>query len=172
MTIKVLKIFVALDLFVILFCFIFFDLSYIINTQVAFISSAFVTLGSYLGYKKNIASRVKNHINYDDNYDEVDKMDDPYDLYSPDIEQQEELSAQEIKQIIKENKPKGNNIKNFIGGFTGMASVYRVVGYLLLLIGFFYLNNNHLLNPIPYLLGFLIVPLGALTLNFIEKGKN
>ncbi len=171
MTTKAIKVFFIIDILVLIVCFVFFDISYIINTQVAFFSSIFVTIGTYLGYKNNIKSRVKNHINHDDNYDEIDKMDDPYDLYSPDIEQQEELSKEDIKQILKENKPKGNNIKNFIGGFSGMASLYRIVGYIFLLIGFFYLNNNHLLNPIPYLLGFLIVPIGALTINFIEKNK-
>ena len=166
---KAIKLFAIVDAIVIIICLVNTNMLWLINTQVAFFSSLFVTLGSYLGYRKNILNRVKTHKNFDDNYDEVDKMDDPYDLYSPNIEQQEELSKDDIKQIIKENKPKGNNIKSFIGGLSGMASIYRIIGYIFLVVGFFYLKNNNLIEPISYLIGFLIVPIAALILAYTNR---
>ena len=167
----IIKIFIFTDLFIIFLSYFIENDLWLINTQIAFFSSVCVTIGSYIGYKKNILNRVETHVNYDDNYDEIDKMDDPYDLYSPEIEEQKELSKDEIKQIIKENKPKGNNIKAFIGGLGGMASVYRVFGYICVVFGFFYLNNNHLLSVIPYLIGFLIVPIASLIYSYLYSNK-
>jgi hypothetical protein len=166
----ILKLFFIVDVVIFIISYILFGQIVAINIQVAFFSSLFVTIGSYLGYKKNILNRVKNHKNYDDKYDEIDKLDDTFDLYSPDIEQNDikELSKEDIKKIIKKNKPKGNNIKSFVGGLSGMASIYRIAGYVIIIIGFFYLKNNNILEPIYYLLGFLIVPLLALVYNAIS----
>ncbi|MBD3841226.1 MAG: hypothetical protein IE909_04985 [Campylobacterales bacterium] len=168
---KALKLFLIIDIGVVLFCILSDRNDWLLNTQIAFFSSLFVTLGSYLGYKKNIEKRVEYHTNDDDNYDEIDKMDDKYDLYSPQIEQTapSEPTKEQIKQIIKENKPKGNHLKNFIGGFSGMASLYRLFGYLGLIVGFFYLNNNGYLHTISYLVGFMIVPFSAILFALVLK---
>jgi len=82
---KSLKIFVIVDIGVILICLFLGTSDWLINTQIAFLSSLIVTIGSYLGYEKNVQKRVSDHVNEDDTYDEVDKMDDKYDLYSPQI---------------------------------------------------------------------------------------
>lgn len=133
----------------------------------------FCYFGILYGLQKNIEKRVQHHVNHDDNYDEIDKMDDRHDLYSPDVPQEEIIenpTKEQIKQMIKENKPKGNYIKNFIGGLSGMASLYRLAGYVGLVIGFFYLNNNGYLHVFSYVLGFLIVPVSAIILTlFIKK---
>jgi len=169
MTKQTLKIFFIVDLVVILLYLIFGEWIWLLNTQVALISSLLVTVGSYLGYKKNILSRAEDHINNDDNYDEVDKMDDQYDLYSPDIEQVEiiEATKEEIQEAMKPIKQ--NHFANFKSGFSGMASFYRLFGYIFLIIGFFYLNNNGYLHIYSYIVGFLIVPISALLSGFILR---
>jgi len=174
MTIKSLKILILIDLIVIVFCVVLGELLWLLNTQIAFISSLVVTYASYFAYKKNILSRVENHVNEDDDYDEIDKMDDKFDLYSPDTpkeELKEELTKEQIKEEIEKSKKtlKKNNIRNFIGGLSGMASIYRILGYIVLVIGFFFLNNNGYLHIFSYILGFLIVPISALVLNFDIK---
>jgi hypothetical protein len=170
MTNKIIKIFFIIDFGVVLFCLISGNLNWLLNTQIAFFSSLMVTVGSYLGYKKNIQSRAEQHINEDDNYDEVDKMDDKYDLYSPDVPQ-EEIKENPTKEEIKAAmKPiKQNHFKNFRSGFSGMASLYRITGYIGLVIGFFYLNNNGYLHIYSYVFGFIIVPISALVVSFITK---
>jgi hypothetical protein len=177
MTTKTIGIFLVIDFLVILICSILGEFNWILNTQVAFFSSLIVTFASYLGYKKNILKRVDTHVNSDDEYDELDKMDDQYDLYSPDIEQIEmdrELTKEGIKEEIKKNKQalKKNNTKNFIGAFGAMSSLYRIGGYVLLVVGFFFLNNNGYLEVVPYIAGFLIVPISALVLNFFIKNQS
>jgi len=98
---KSLKIFAIIDIGVIVFCLISGHFDWLINTQIAFVSSLMVTIGSYLGYQKNVQNRAKDHINDDDTYDEVDKMDDKYDLYSPEVPQ-EEIVQNPTKEEIKE----------------------------------------------------------------------
>ncbi len=177
MTTKTIKVFFIVDFCIVLLLSLLGEFQWLLNSQVAFVSSLVVTYASFLGYKKNIEKRVDGHIPEDDSYDELDKMDDQYDLYSPDIPQQEvkeELTKQQIKQEIKKNKEalKRNNTKNFIGAFGAMSSLYRIGGYTFLVVGFFFLNNNDYLEVIPYIAGFLIVPLSALVLNFTLKNQD
>ncbi len=167
---KALKVFFIIDFGVILFCLLSGHTDWLINTQIAFISSLMVTIGSYLGYKKNIGIRAKEHHNDDDNYDELDKMDDKYDLYSDEVEQieiVEEATKEEIKEAMKPIKQ--NHFANLKSGFSGMASLYRLFGYVGLIIGFFYLNNNNLLHVYSYVFGFIIVPISSLVVGLSLK---
>ncbi|MEA2017634.1 MAG: hypothetical protein U9N59_04230 [Campylobacterota bacterium] len=159
---QTLKIFLIVDLIVVLIYAGIGEFIWLLNTQIALISSLLVTIGSYIGYKKNIQSRAKEHVNDDDNYDEVDKMDDSYDLYSPEVEQVEilEPTKEEVQEAMKPIKQ--NHFANFKCAFSGMASFYRLIGYIFLIIGFFYLNNNGYLHIYSYIIGFVIVPVSAL----------
>ena len=163
---KTFKIFFIIDFGVVLFCLLSENYIWLLNTQIAFFSSLMITIASYLGYEKNIQDRLKNHKNDDDSYDELDKMDDKYDLYSPEIEQLEinEPTPQEIKKAMKPIKQ--NYFINFKSSFSGMISLYRIFGYIGLVVGFFYLNNNNFLDIYPYILGFMIVPISSLILSF------
>jgi len=171
MTKKSLKIFAIIDIGVILFCIISGHNDWLVNTQIAFFSSLMVTVGSYLGYKKNVQSRAEDHVPDDDTYDEIDKMDDKYDLYSPEVPKEEIIQNPTKKELKEAMKPiKQNHLANFKSGISGMASFYRIFGYIGLIIGFFYLRNNDLLHIYSYILGFLIVPISALfTSAFLSK---
>jgi len=171
MTKKSVIIFAILDLGVILFCLLQGQLDWLLNTQIAFFSSLIVTIGSYLGYQKNVKNRASEHQNDDDSYDEVDKMDDKYDLYSPEIPQEEIIVSPTKEQIKEAMKPiKQNHFANFKSGLGGMASLYRIFGYVGLIVGFFYLRNNDFLHIYSYILGFLIVPISALLISvFLRK---
>jgi len=169
---KSFKIFAIIDLGVIILCVLSGHIDWLINTQIAFVSSLMVTIGSYLGYKKNVENRVPDQVNDDDTYDEVDKMDDKYDLYSPEVPQEminESPTKEEIKEAMKPIKQ--NHISNLKSGFWGMASLYRIFGYLGLVIGFFYLNNNGYLHIYSYILGFLIVPISSLIMSISLKNE-
>jgi len=167
---KSLKIFFIIDIGVIVFCLLMGQFDWLLNTQIAFVSSLIVTIGSYLGYERNVDNRVKNHVNEDDNYDEMDKMDDKYDLYSPEVPEVEVNKIPTKEEIKEAMKPiKQNHFANFKSGFAGMASFYRIFGYVGLVIGFFYLNNNGYLHIYSYILGFLIVPLSSLIISISFK---
>lgn len=175
------KIFIVIDLCIILYASIFETSYWLLNTQVAFLSSIFITIASFLSYKRNINGRLKN---FDstvqtklEDRDKVDEIDDPFDLYSEDIEPipEEELTPQKIKEIIQDekNKVKKNSFKNTIFSAGGFLSVYRVIGYGVLIFGFFALNNNNLFLPIPFMIGLGVVPIGALfTKSILKLGED
>ena len=171
---KFAKVFFAIDIGVVLFCLLQGNMIWLLNTQVAFASSLLITIGSYVGYKRNIEKRVQNTVpeDFKDAPDAYDKIDDKFDLYSDDEIIDKELTDDEVKDIFKDEKKKLKNQNTFMNTFKsigGASSAYRIVGYVSLVIGFFYLNNNGLLEPVSYLIGFIIVPIATLASKFAIK---
>lgn len=166
---KFAKVFIILDFCMILYAFIFQNSLWLLNTQVAFISSLFITIASFLSYKKNIQNRLSNldlsKQNQGEQRDKIDEIDDPYDLYT-EYEQvpESELTPQKIKEIIEDEKSKvkKNSFKNTLFSAGGFLSVYRVLGYSFLIFGFFALNNNKIFIPIAFIVGLGVVPIGVL----------
>ncbi len=169
------KVYIVLDLLVVIFCLAMSDYLWLLNTQVAFISAMIITIGSFLGYRSNINSRIKNIDTKEqssmlDERDSIDKIDDPFDLYG-EINPQEEFTKEEIKNIIQEEKQKvkQNSFKNTIFSATGFLSLYRILGYAVLIMGFIALNNNNLLNVFAYFGGLLTVSVATLIINAKTK---
>lgn len=174
---KFAKVFLIVDFGVIIFCFLSSNYIWLLNTQVAFISSVIITIGSYLGYKRNVEKRVQNSTDpalISEDRDKIDEIDDPFDLYS-EIKQalEKELSTEEIKQILKEEKAKvkRNTIKNTIFSASGFASIYRIVGYMSLILGFFILNNNGLFDVYSYLAGLFVVTFSVLVSIVVNRNN-
>jgi len=169
------KVFFFVDLLVIIFCLVSSNYLWLLNTQIAFFSTVIITIGSFLGYKRNIEKRVENSSEatlLSEDRDAIDEIDDPHDLYS-EIKQVEEkeLSVDEIKTILKEEKSKvkKNSIKNTFFAASGFASIYRIVGYVSLVLGFFALNNNNLFDPYSYLAGLFITTFCVLTAMVVNR---
>lgn len=172
---KFAKVFLIVDFGVILFCLLSANYIWLLNTQVAFVSSVIITIGSFLGYKRNVEKRVENSTDsalISEDRDKIDEIDDPFDLYS-EIKQAEEkeLTTEEIKQILKEEKAKvkRNSIKNTIFSASGFASIYRIVGYVSLVLGFFILNNNGLFDVYSYLAGLFVVTFSVLASIIVNR---
>ncbi|MFZ2891399.1 hypothetical protein [Sulfuricurvum sp.] len=131
-----------------------------ISFLVAMLSSMLIIAGSLYSYRNMIQSRVENS-EIDDFKDAIDEMDDPYDLY----EEERESEITDIKQMIKEEKAhqKSNIIENTTKNASAMVSLYRLVPYAFLILGFIALNNSHSLSILPYLIGLAVgIPLGYL----------
>lgn len=177
-TFKFAKVFFIVDLCLVIYCITFQNLTWLLNTQVAFAGSLLVTLASFLSYKRNIQNRLsnfdfKNELKSDDSRDKIDEIDDPFDLYSENEEEikEEDLTPQKIKEIIQEEKAKvkKNSLKNTVFSAGGFVSIYRILGYCALVFGFFALNNNKIFLPIPFLIGLAIVPISVLVSKLILK---
>ncbi|OCL93307.1 hypothetical protein AAX28_00850 [Arcobacter porcinus] len=170
------KVFIVLNLCLSFYAILFQNTIWLLNLQVAFFSSLFVTLASFLSYRKNIINRLST---YEEKYkdssetrDKIDEIDDHFDLYSEYEEVPEnELTSEKIKEIINEEKKKvkQNSIKNTLFSTGGFVSIYRIFGYGFLIFGFFALNNNNLFIPLSFIIGLGIVPLGVLFTKFINK---
>ena len=173
---KFAKVFILLDLCLILYSLIFQNNLWVLNTQVAFVSSLFIIIASFLSYRRNIQSRLSSldltKTNQNEDRDKIDEIDDPYDLYT-EYEQipEEELTSEKIKEIINDEKSKvnKNSFKNTLFSASGFLSIYRILGYGILIFGFFDLNNNKIFLPIAFIIGLGIVPIGVLFSKLLEK---
>ncbi|MDP2851360.1 MAG: hypothetical protein Q8O20_09855 [Sulfuricurvum sp.] len=127
---------------------------------VAMLSSMLIVTGSLYSYRNMIQSRVENS-EIDDFKDVIDEMDDPYDLY----EEERESEITDIKQMIKEEKArqKSNIIENTTKNASAMVSLYRLLPYAFLILGFIGLENSRTLEILPYLVGLAVgMPMGYL----------
>lgn len=170
------KVFIFLNLCLSVYAILFQNTIWLLNLQVAFFSSLFVTIASFLSYRKNIKNRLSNIDDTNrfsaDDRDKIDEIDDPYDLYSEYEEVPEsELTPEKIKEIIEEEKRKvkQNSIKNTVFSAGGFVSIYRVFGYAFLIFGFFALNNNNLFIPLAFIIGLGVVPIGVLFSKVLKK---
>lgn len=174
--IKFAKVFIFLDLCIFIYALVFQNKLWLLNTQIAFISSLLITIASFVSYKKNIQNRLSNFdyskISKGEDRDKIDEIDDPYDLYTEYEEIPEnELTAEKIKEIINDEKSKvkRNSVKNTIFSASGFLSIYRIFGYVILIFGFFVLNNNKIFMPIAFIVGLGVVPIGVLISKLVKK---
>ena len=173
---KFAKVFILLDFCIIFYSLFFQNKFWLLNTQVAFVSSLFIVVASFLSYRKNIQNRLSNldltQINEDFDRDKMDEIDDPYDLYTQyDEIPENELTTEKIKEILNDEKSKikRNSFKNTLFSASGFLSIYRILGYGILIFGFFALNNNKIFLPISFIIGLGIVPIGILFSKLLEK---
>lgn len=172
---KFAKVFILLDLCIVFYSLVFQNGLWLLNSQVAFISSLFITIATFLSYKRNIQNRISNldmtQSNQSFDRDKIDEIDDPYDLYTEYEEIPEsELTPEKIKEIINDEKSKvkKNTFKNTLFSAGGFLSIYRILGYGVLVFGFFALNNNGIFLPLAFILGLGIVPIGVLFSKLIK----
>jgi hypothetical protein len=141
---NILKFFFIFDLLVLVISFIFDNYIWFINIQVSSFSMICISIASFLGYKRDIYKKLGKS-NIDDNIYNDDK--------------------------ISKSKNSIKNLKMFSSSF---ISIYRVIGYLILIIGFFILRNSNILDIYSYFIGFIIVSLSMLCTMFIstKNSKN
>jgi hypothetical protein len=158
------------DIGIILFCYFIGEKVWLINTQVGFITSSLVMFGSILSYKSMVEGRLNVGAIPDDERDTLDKLEDPYDLY--DDEKADNDKEKTLQEVVKEER---ENLKKNRRGFLETTkdskaafSFYRLGSYMLLIFGFFYLNNNKLLD-IPSYLFSLFLPMVIIVIMLMRK---
>jgi hypothetical protein len=143
---------------------------WLINSQVAYLSSSLIMLASMKSYQKMVAKAVEAGAVTDDGRDALAKLEDPYDLYEENLEQHGEEKT--IQEVIKEERANLKRNRRSIWETTKDAkasfSLYRLTAYAFLVLGFFYLNGNHILELIPYLT-FLAMPLLVVVFSLLDN---
>ena len=160
---KIIKFFAITELVILATYFISF--SFFINLQIAMLSSFFIIMGSMYAYRKMVDKKVASE-EFEEQRDLLDKIEDPHELY--DETPLNEASAEELdlKAIVKEEKKKIKilNLKDIKKGSKAGFSLFRLVPYLFLILGFIALKNNELLDIAVYLPSLLIgIVLGYLS---------
>lgn len=138
----------------------FYSYAFFINFQIAFISSVLILLGSTYSYKQLVERRVASEDRPDDT-DLIDKIDDPFDLYSEEISSEAVADEDvDLKAVVKEEKKRLKEEKktftNTAKSAPALVSIFRVVPYLFLVLGFIGLKNNELLSLVPFLVGLAV----------------
>ena len=145
---------------------------WLINAQVAFLSSSLIMLASMKSYKNMVSNALAAGAVTDDGRDTLDKLEDPYDLYDEVEKLDEEKNLVDVVKEERENLKKGRrSIWETTKDAKASFSFYRLSAYAILVLGFFYLNGNQMLELIPYL-SFLAIPLFVVVFMLMDNEKN
>ena len=168
---KILITLVVVDSLLALASVIFFDIKVLCNTQIGYITSTLVMVASIVSYRRMVNARVEhNIITVDDSKDVIDKLEDPYDLYSEEVTEEEEKDfAQTVKEEKKKLKENRRSVYQTLKDTKAALSVYRLGAYAVLILGFLYLNRQGLLHIPSYILALGIPPVIIVTLLLKEK---
>jgi len=148
--IKIINTLLFVDSLLIGFCIFMGDRDWLYSSQIAFFTSALVISASMISYRKMVNRGVAlGAIVTDDNRDELD---DPHDLYSED----EGNSLKEEKAKLKENR---RSLKEVAKDSRASFSFFRLGAYIILVLGFFYLNRHDYLHIPSYLISLSFPPL-------------
>ena len=154
---NIIKVLILVDVFIIIFCVLSSNMIWLYNTQLAFFSTTFIIIGTFIGYSNLVKSEVERG-NIGD--DVLKKYEDPYDL-----DEEEKIEIKEIKA------KKLKWYEAILFSFKGGINFIRISGYIFLIASFLWLNNNGFFNILSFLFGVSIVPLISLfyLLNFRFK---
>ena len=173
LSLQMLKALAIADVVVILLSIIFFDMNMLWNTQIGFVSASLVMLASMKSYQRMVDARVEHGIiMMDDSQDTIDKLEDPYDLYSEEVEQVEEKPLTEVvKEERKKLKANRRSLGETLKDTKAALSLYRIGAYALLILGFLYLNRHGLLQIVPYVLA-LSLPMLVVVFVLLSNKEN
>jgi hypothetical protein len=157
--IKIINTLLAIDIVIIAICIYFGDRDWLYTSQIALFSSALVISSSMLSYRRMVDKGVEIGAVVDIDRDELDKLDDPYDLYSEDKVEKE----RELVDVVKDERAKlkqgRRSIKEVAKDSKPAFSFFRLGAYVVLVLGFFYLNRHEYLHIPSYLISLSFPPL-------------
>ena len=164
-SLKLFKTLLIVDILVIAASLIFFDIKVLWNTQIGFISASLVLIGSMISYRRMVNTSVENNVvMMDDTKDVIDKLEDPYDLYSEElvdevVEEEEKDLVETVKEERKRLKENKRTLSQTIKDSKAAFSFYRLGSYAVLVLGFLYLNRQGLLDIPSYIVALSIPPI-------------
>jgi len=158
-SLTILKTLVIVNVILIFIIIIFFDIKYLYALEIGFVSSSLVMFASLAAYKRMVDTRVEhNIITLDDSKDVIDKLEDPYDLYSEDVAEEEK----DLVEVVKDERKKlkdSRSLYQILKDTKAALSVYRLGAYAVLILGFLYLNRQGLLHIPTYIVALGLPPI-------------
>ncbi|MCK5853591.1 MAG: hypothetical protein KAG56_00130 [Sulfurovaceae bacterium] len=156
---KIINALLIIDIGILIFCLLSGSRTWLINSQIGFISSSLIMFASIISYRNMVQVRVDmGMVGVDDNRDTLDKIEDPFDLYSEDDKKEDK----NFKEVIDEERDNLKKNRRSIWQTTkdskAALSFYRLGAYVILIFGFFYLNNNEILDIGSYLFALALPP--------------
>jgi hypothetical protein len=154
---NIFKILIAVDVGIIVFCFLERNPLWLYNTQIAFFSTSLIILGSFIGYAGMVRKNLENG---NVGEDILKKYEDLYNL-----DEEEEVEVKEIK------KEKLKWYEAVLLNFKGGVNIIRILGYVFLIGGFLYLAKTNRFDTLSFLFGVSVVPVVSLVYLFLQKRK-
>lgn len=154
---KLIRILIAIDVGIVVFCYLEDNFVWLLNSQVAFFSTALIIIGSFVGYSNLVKSNLENG---NVGEDVLKKYEDPYNM-----DEEEEEKIEEYKKEDKKLKWYEAFLLSFKGGF----NFIRILGYASLVAGFIFLVKKELFDAVSFLFGVSIVPAISLIYLYMQK---
>ena len=169
--IRLFKWFIGAEVLLVILPFVLGRYDWLLNAQIAFISSSLVLGASAFSYSQMVYSRLESGSAIPEgDRDALDKIEDPYDLYEE--EMPTEVTAA-LKDTISEEKQRmkqhRRSLVQVLRDSKASLSFMRLGAYLLLFVGFFYLSKNQLLHIPSYLLGLALPIVVTLVILMTKK---
>jgi len=157
MVLTLIRILIAIDVGVVVFCYLEDNLIWLLNTQIAFFSTSLIIIGAFIGYygmvKRNLVSGNVGE-------DVLKRYEDKFDLYD---------EEDEIKEIKSEKRLKW--YEALILSFKGF-NLIKILGYVSLIAGFLWLNSKGIFDVKSFIFGVSIVPAVSLIYLYMKKNKS
>jgi len=154
---NVLRVLIAVDIGIVVFCYLEDNKLWLYNTQIAFFSVSLIVLGSFVGYSNMVKAQL-SHGNVGE--DILKKYDDKYKMYD---------EEDEIKEIKEEKKLKWYQAALY--SFKGGMNLIRIAGYACLIGGFIWLSKHSLFDYLSFLFGVSVVPAVSLIYLLIARKR-
>jgi len=159
---NVLIVLIAVDVGIVVFCYLEDNMIWLYNTQIAFFSVSLIILGSFIGYSNMVKAQIQNG---NVGEDILKKYEDPYNM----DDEEDEINENEL-QKYKNKKLKLYEAVLFY--FKGGFNLLRISGYVALVAGFIWLTKKNIFDYLSFLFGVSIVPAIALIYLYVLKKKH
>jgi len=155
------RILIAVDIGIVVFCYLEDNLIWLLNSQIAFFATSLIVIGSFIGYSNVVRRSIENG---NVGEDILKKYEDPYNM----DDEEDDINVKELEKLKKQ---KIKWYEALLFSFKGGFNLIRILGYVALIIGFFWLKNNNIFDFLSFLFGVSIVPAVSLIYTFIESKK-
>ena len=158
MFLDLVRILIAVDIGIVVFCYLEDNMIWLFNTQIAFFATSLIVLGAFIGYSNMVKLNLQNG---NVGEDILKKYEDPYDM-----DDEEEIDKEKLKEF---KKPKLKWYEALLFSFKGGFNFIRIFGYIFLIGGFLWLAYSKRFDAISFIFGVSIVPAVSLMYIWIAK---
>ncbi len=158
---NLIRILIAVDIGIVVFCYLEDNLIWLYNTQIAFFATSLIVIGSFVGYSNMVRRSIENG---NVGEDILKKYDDQFDLY----DEEDKIKEKELENY---KKKKLKWYEALLFSFKGGFNLIRILGYVALIAGFLWLKNNEIFDFLSFLFGVSVVPAVSLIYLFVEAKK-
>ncbi|MEO1958519.1 MAG: hypothetical protein ABGX23_03105 [Nautiliaceae bacterium] len=162
MIFDLIRVLIAVDVGVVVFCFLENNQIWLYNTQIAFFAVSLIVIGSFIGYSNMVKSQLENG---NVGEDILKKYEDKFDLY----DEEDEINK---KKLNKYKKRKLKWYEALLFSFKGGFNIIRILGYVALIGGFLWLRSVGIFDFLSFLFGVSIVPAVSLVYLLIASKKS